>query len=249
MSPALESAREAAQRWTTYAGLTLLVADGEPALWQATARRLSTAGVRVTPCTDAAEALLSIGREDPDVVLLAADLPVAPAAAVVTAVRRTSSVPILIGSGPEDTAAAGYALLAGATRLVARPYEAEELLRVIENSRTMIEARRQVPATLTYGPLELCSASFSVRLDGRELALPLKEFELLRLLMLNADRVVTVDQIRDALWGPGGNRPSSNAATVHLARLRGRVGGPEVLRTVRGVGYRLTFPEPPPPRR
>ncbi|MGH3431377.1 MAG: helix-turn-helix domain-containing protein, partial [Thermocrispum sp.] len=72
-----------------------------------------------------------------------------------------------------------------------------------------------------------------------------KEFELLRLLMTHADHVVTTEQIREALWGSGPTRPSRNAVTVHVRRLRERLGGAEVLRTVRGLGYRLTLPDVP----
>ena len=239
---ALTRARLDMARWAAYSGITLLVADHDIAMPEAVRTRLAHSGINVSPYRDAAEALLHIGRDDPDVILLGAKLPLAPAT-VVAAVRADSSVPILIGCEADDTEIAGAALLAGATALVHRPYQAENLTQVIHHLRPTLATGRRPRSNLTYGPLELSSESFTARLNGRDLRLPLKEFELLRLLMIHADHVVSTNQIRDTLWETSPEKPSSNAVSVHVARLRARIGGPHVLRTVRGLGYRLTFSE------
>jgi DNA-binding response OmpR family regulator len=83
-----------------------------------------------------------------------------------------------------------------------------------------------------------------VTLSGRLIRMPLRELRLLQLLMVNADRVVTREQIRDTVWG---GVPGSNTITVHVQRLRHRLGDdqddPRMILTARGVGYRL-FPPP-----
>lgn len=237
----LQRARDAGRRWAAHTALTLLVADAdEPAA--ALVTTLARAGIEVTCCADGAQALLHVGRHNPDVLLVATRLPLVPAPTIVAAVRHAGQTPILLGVGVGDSDAAGPALLAGATGVVQRPYEASPIIALLDAHRARVAVSGQQHGVLRYGPLELDSLAYSTRLHGSELDLPFKEFALLRLLMLHADHVVSPDQIREALWGQGPSAPSSNAVVVHVARLRARLGGPQVLRTVRGFGYRLTYP-------
>jgi DNA-binding response OmpR family regulator len=98
---------------------------------------------------------------------------------------------------------------------------------------------------LVRGPLALDPSSHEVRMHGVATApLPLREFQLLHFLMLHAEKVITREQIRVELWGDGARR--SNTITVHIRRLRERLGDdphyPVIIQTVRGVGYRLVPP-------
>jgi DNA-binding response OmpR family regulator len=101
-------------------------------------------------------------------------------------------------------------------------------------------ARRPVRA----GALRLDPAAQEAELHGRRIALPPRETRLLHLLMTNANHVVSREEIQETVWGAG-ERPS-NTITVHIQRLRSRLGeDPEIIQTVRRLGYRLV----PPPRR
>jgi DNA-binding response OmpR family regulator len=97
------------------------------------------------------------------------------------------------------------------------------------------------------GALRLDPATMEVRLHGRRMALPLKEYQVLRFLMNHLDRVVTRDQIYQNVWGEPGD--GSNTLTVHIKRLRVKLGDdlkrPHIILTVRNIGYRLV----PPPER
>jgi DNA-binding response OmpR family regulator len=97
------------------------------------------------------------------------------------------------------------------------------------------------------GALRLFPATMEAELHGRRMTLPPREFRLLRLLMTHAGQVVSRDQIRESVWGAG-ERDASNTITVHIQRLRTRLGDarhdPSIIRTVRRLGYRLV-----PPRR
>ena len=235
-----QRARETSRRWSAALGLVLLVADPDTAPHSTFCSDLLASGVNCACCRDGAEALVQYGRLTPDAVLLAPTLDVVDAPTVVRTIHEIDTLPILLGVGPGQADTAGPVLLAGATATVARPYDAAEIVRRLETQVPHLPSRVQ----LTYGPLQLDPRSYSVRLDGEELNdLPLKEFELLRLLMMNPDRVVSTDEICRALWGETPSAPASNRIAVHAARLRARIGGPTVLRTVRGRGYRLTFPE------
>lgn len=222
--------------WSSGLGPVLLVADADP-VGAAVDGGLRAAGLTTLWCRDGAEALVEFGRRLPDAVLLAPRLTLVDTPTVVRAIRDAGSQPILVGVGPGDLDIVGPALLNGATGAVSRPYVAAELVGRLETEIHDVEQRFK----LVYGPLELDPWAYRVKADGVVWdSLPLKEFELLRLLMTHADRVVSVEQIRSALWGDKAAGPSSNAVNVHVGRLRQRLAGTAELRTVRGLGYRLT---------
>jgi DNA-binding response OmpR family regulator len=237
------AARERAiqRRWVASTGLVLLVADPDTRDRDRLVRELHGDGVETVWCRDGASALMAFGRVEPHAVLVAASLERVDAATVVGAIRSEATIPILVPIGPDDTQAAGPVLVAGATA-VTRPCRPLELVRHLEGSMPDIAAR----ARLRYGPLELDPRAYSVHFHGREIEdLPLKEFELLRVLMSHADQVVTAEQISCAIWGDASRPPSPNTIAVHVARLRVRLGDPTVIRRIRGRGYRLTYPAVP----
>jgi DNA-binding response OmpR family regulator len=218
----------------------VLVVD-HSALANPLADRLRAVGMEVVVRSRGSDALVAFGSERPDVVVVAPTLPDVPTSEVVLAVRRGGAQPVLVGVGPGDTEAVGPVLLAGATAAVARPYDVEEILQCVSGALQ----QRVVDCRLTFGPLTLDPVAHTVHQDGVELdRVPLKEFALLRLLMVNGDRVVTTDRIQESLWA---ERPASrNALAVHVTRLRRRLREPVTVRTVRGLGYRLTVTQPSP---
>jgi DNA-binding response OmpR family regulator len=192
-------------------------------------------------CADGAEALLAAGAEHPDAVLVTAALPTIGGAALTRAVSARTTIPVVVGIGGADGAAAAEALAAGAAACVAHPYRLRELLPILRAIRPDGLAEPQPPVEV--GGLRLDPASLEVSLHGRLVRMPMRELRLLQLLMVHADRVVTREQIRDSVWG---GAPGSNTITVHVQRLRQRLGDdqvdPKMILTVRGVGYRLIPP-------
>ncbi|MET9240915.1 hypothetical protein [Nonomuraea sp. NPDC003709] len=126
----------------------------------------------------------------PEIVLLSAQLPDIDAVTLITALRRMLTVPIIVGIGPSDAEITVHALQAGATACVARPYRNDELLRLITSL-----SRSGAPEPLRVGDVELDEAAHHVRVCGKDVHLPLQEFKLLRYLMVNAGRLVTMDAI------------------------------------------------------
>jgi DNA-binding response OmpR family regulator len=218
-------------------GFVLLLADPDRSGAAGLDARLHVAGMSTVWCHDGGEALVEFGRRRPHAVIVAPRLEGVDTPTVVRTVRNAGCRTVLVGVGVHDLDAAGPALLAGAGGVVARPYDARELTGLLESEAHDLEQQLR----LVYGPLELDPLAYRVRVAGRVLEnLPLKEFELLRLLMAHADHVVSPDQIRDSLWGRAASAPSSNAITVYVGRLRARLAGVAEVRTVRGLGYRLT---------
>ncbi|GAB3112281.1 response regulator transcription factor [Streptomyces calidiresistens] len=221
----------------------VLLADSDERIRQGLTAQLAKYRVTVVHCADGAVALLEAGLRKPDVLLLSADLPVLDGATVLRLVRRRMSVPVVLGVGPEDSAAVAPALAAGASACVARPYRPREVAQLL--SLADRGGRGGWDQPLVCGPLTLDPGSYEVRMHGQPTArLPLREFQLLHLLMQHAEKVITRDRIRTELWGDGARR--SNTITVHIRRLRERLGDdphhPEIIQTVRGVGYRLVPP-------
>jgi DNA-binding response OmpR family regulator len=199
--------------------------------------RLQAAGMQVTCCPMGSDALVALGTAPPDAVLISPWLPDLPTCEVVATMRRFGVRPVLLGVGSADAEVAGPVLLAGATAVVCRPYDAEQVVRHLADELPAGSAR----APVEFGPLTLDPSAHTVHLADRELGpLPLKEFELLHLLMRHGDRVVSSAEIRSALWGGTRTSPSPNAIAIHAGRLRNRLRPPLALRTVRGLGYRLT---------
>lgn len=198
---------------------------------------LTSSGLEVTWCRNGADALVVYGRTSPQVVLIAPSLPDLAPAEVIGAMRRHGAPTIFVGLAG-DIEITGAALMAGGSALVSRPYDADEIMRRL--FRTDL-APLPGPA-LQFGPLHLDARSHSVRVAGAELEpFPCKEFDLLACLMRHADRVVSPAQIKALLWPSSEREPSDNTVGVHVHRLRKRLPRPLVVRTVRGLGYRLTL--------
>ncbi|MFD1936231.1 MULTISPECIES: response regulator transcription factor [Nonomuraea] len=219
---------------------TLLVADPDEEVIHELAAALEREGVVVTGVTDGAQALLQAGALQPDVVLVGATLPTIGAVEFVRAVRLSRSVPVLLGVGEGHAEQALQALAAGASACVARPYRVLELLPFIQAASHGGAETRKV---LTVGGVELDVNAYQVRVGGRAVHLPLREFELLHYLMRNADRTVTREQIMKHVWNSA-DGTSTNTIAVHVKRLRARLGDDDdqLIQTVRGVGYRLITP-------
>ncbi|MCF6476655.1 response regulator transcription factor [Nonomuraea sp. MG754425] len=215
----------------------LLIADPDDAVVDEVASALEREGVAVMGVPDGAQGLLQAGALQPDVVLVSATLPVIDAVEFVRAVRRSRSVPVLLGVGEGHAEQAVRALAAGAAACVARPYRVPELLPFIQAASP--ESRK----ILAVGAVELDVHAYQVRVAGRAVHLPLREFELLQYLMRNADRTVTREQIMRNVWHAA-TSTSTNTIAVHVKRLRARLGDQDdrLIQTVRGVGYRLVTP-------
>jgi DNA-binding response OmpR family regulator len=234
-------ARQGEGRGGGQGSVLVLIADPDPDRAERLAAELAAHQVTGIVCADGAEALLVAGAEQPDAVLAAAVLPTVDGATLTRALTARTTIPVLVGIGDGDGDAAARALSAGASACVAHPYRLRELLPILRAIRPGGLGQARPP--LEIGGLRLDPSVLEVTLHGRLIRMPLREFRLLELLMAHADRVVSREQIRDVVWG---GAPGSNTITVHVQRLRHRLGDdqddPKVILTVRGVGYRLVPP-------
>ncbi|MFI9385546.1 response regulator transcription factor [Kutzneria sp. NPDC052558] len=175
-----------------------------------------------------------------DVVLLDMGLPDGDGTEVLRRLRDSGTAVIAVTArGEERDRVLG--LRAGADDYVVKPFGTAELLARIEAVlRRTRKARAEVAdaEVVEVGPLKLDSATRAVSVQGRELALTRKEFDLLALLAARSGQVVSRDLIMDQVWQASYEAPTRTLDT-HVAALRGKLGGLVRIETVRGVGYRL----------
>ncbi|WP_367918373.1 winged helix-turn-helix transcriptional regulator [Nocardioides ginsengisoli] len=227
-------------RWVETAGAQLLVVD--PAEdGGALAEAMAGHGVHVTWVGTTLDGLVEFGRMDPHAVVVATEAP--GAEEFVGVIRQHGTPYVIAGTGDADhpgvdgADAVGSLMLAGASAVALRPYTPQHLWELITHAPRSVADH----ARLEVGPIVLDATAYSVRVDGERIGdLPLKEFELLRALMLSSPGVVTDDELREALWGADGRRPGGNTIAMHVTRLRSRLGGIADIRRIRGRGYSLT---------
>ena len=162
---------------------------------------------------------------------------------VCRALRRRSSVPVIMLTAKDSEIDKVVGLEIGADDYVTKPYSSRELLaRIKAVLRRGQEPEELMPATLESGPVRMDVERHVVTVDGMQAALPLKEFELLEMLLRNTGRVLTRAQLIDRVWGAD-YVGDTKTLDVHVKRLRSKIEGdpanPVRLITVRGLGYKL----------
>ena len=230
--------------------LTVLVVEDEPSFVEALRIGLSREGFRVEVATDGMQALDRFDIVVPDVVLLDVMLPRMSGIDVCRQLRRRSQVPIIMvtAKGAEIDTVVG--LEVGADDYVTKPYRMRELvarIRAVVRRRTPTSSEESPVSSgaIVVGDLSLDPDEHRVVRAGAPVVLPLKEFELLHLLMANAGRVLTRDMLIDRVWGSD-YFGDTKTLDVHVKRLRAKVEpdptNPTRIVTIRGLGYKLERP-------
>jgi len=221
---------------------TILIVEDEASLAEPLEYLLSREGYETEVAPDGASAIASFERGSHDLVLLDLMLPGVSGIEVCREIRTRSQVPIIMLTAKDSEVDVVVGLELGADDYVTKPYSSRELL-----ARIKAVLRRRVepdddPAVLESGPIRMDVDKHAVSVDGREIAMPLKEFELLELLMRNSGRVLTRGQLIDRVWGSD-YFGDTKTLDVHIKRIRSKIeptpSEPTLLVTVRGLGYRL----------
>ena len=221
---------------------TILVVEDEPTLRETLADALEADGFRVVRAADGREALTQFRGERPDLVLLDLMLPELSGIEVTRIIRAESGVPIVMLTAKDAELDKVVGLELGADDYVTKPYSPRELVARI---RAVLRRGNEVeltPATLEAGPVRMDVERLVVTVDGSEQRLPLKEFELLEVLLRNAGRVLTRGQLIDRVWGAD-YVGDTKTLDVHIKRLRAKIeldpARPRCILTVRGLGYKF----------
>ncbi len=225
----------------------ILLVEDEPALSEPLAFLLGREGYEVTVAEDGPSALAGFGRSGADLVLLDLMLPGLPGTEVCREIRQRSTVPIIMVTAKDSEVDIVVGLELGADDYVTKPYSTRELLaRIRAVLRRQVEAV-DVESVLHVGPVRMDVERHLVSVRGAQVPMPLKEFDLLEMLLRNAGRVLTRGQLIDRVWGSD-YFGDTKTLDVHIKRLRAKIeenpSEPELLVTVRGLGYRFEDAKP-----
>jgi two-component system response regulator RegX3 len=201
-------------------------------------------GFEVSVAADGPSALEQFDRTGADLVLLDLMLPGLPGTEVCRQLRLRGNVPVIMLTAKDSEIDKVVGLELGADDYVTKPYSARELVARIRAVLRRGTETEHVPASVTLqaGPVRMDVDRHVVTVDGTQVALPLKEFELLEMLLRNAGRVLTRMQLIENIWGHD-YVGDTKTLDVHVKRLRGKIepdpANPQHLVTVRGLGYKF----------
>jgi len=219
---------------------TILVVEDEQSIGSLVRTYLGREGFDVVWVRSGEDALAELPRHPIRLVVLDIGLPGMDGFEVCRRVRARSTVPIIMLTARDEEADRVAGLESGADDYVPKPFSPRELAARVKAvlRRTEPKARADV---LTLGPVTVSRASREVRVDGREVELTAREFDLLSHLVENAGVVLSREALLDRVWGlayPGETR----TVDVHVGQLRRKLGDPGLIRTVRGAGYKAVAP-------
>ena len=221
----------------------ILIVEDELSLSEPLSFLLRREGYETEIAADGREALAAFDRAGADLVLLDLMLPGLSGTEVCREIRSRSSVPIIMLTAKDSEVDIVVGLELGADDYVTKPYSSRELLaRIRAVLRRRVDVEADADAVLETGPVRMDVERHSVSVAGSEVPMPLKEFELLELLMRNAGRVLTRGQLIDRVWGAD-YFGDTKTLDVHIKRIRSKIeddpSQPQMLVTVRGLGYRF----------
>ena len=221
----------------------ILMVEDEESLSDPLAYLLGREGFEVTVVADGISAVSEFDRTGADLVLLDLMLPGQSGTEVCRQIRQHSSVPIIMLTAKDAEIDKVVGLELGADDYVTKPYSSRELVaRIRAVLRRRTEPEELVTAAVSAGPVRMDVDRHVVSVGGEAVSMPLKEFELLEMLLRNAGRVLTRGQLIDRVWGSD-YVGDTKTLDVHIKRLRSKIesdpSSPRHIVTVRGLGYKF----------
>lgn len=223
----------------------VLIVEDEESFVEALTVGLTREGFTVNVARDGKEALDLFNAHSPDIVLLDVMLPLVSGVDVCRQIRARSQVPIIMVTAKGEEIDAVVGLEVGADDYVTKPYRLRELISrmrsLLRRARWAAESEAFRGEVFEVGDVVVDPERHEVFVRGQPIELPLKEFDLLELLLSNAGRVLTRDALIDQVWG-GDYVGDTKTLDVHVKRLRSKIeddpSKPRRIVTIRGLGYK-----------
>jgi two-component system response regulator MprA len=223
-------------RYVSVAVISILVVDDDPPIRRMLERTLTADGYHVSTAADGGAALAAIERSAPDLVVLDVAMPGLDGLAVCKRLRRLGlALPVLLLTARDAVSDRVAGLDAGADDYLVKPFAVEELLARV---RALLRRGTEPGELLAFDDLVFDVKSRSARRGGVVVALSAREADLLELMLRNPRQVITRRLALERVWG-GEAAATLNAVDRYVSYLRRRLGEPQLIRTVRGVGFVL----------
>jgi two-component system response regulator RegX3 len=220
----------------------ILIVEDERSLSEPLAYLLEREGYETVVADDGLAAVSEFETNGADLILLDLMLPGISGTEVCRRVRTQSQVPIIMLTAKDSEVDIVVGLELGADDYVTKPYSTRELLARIRAVMRRRVDDEEADSVIEIGPVRMDLERHTVAVGGEEIAIPLKEYDLLEVLMRNAGRVLTRGQLIDRVWGEN-YFGDTKTLDVHIKRIRSRIevtpSEPQLLVTVRGLGYRF----------
>ena len=221
----------------------ILIVEDEESFSDPLSYLLGKEGFEVEVVDNGLDAITEFDRNGADLVLLDLQLPGQSGTEVCRQLRQRSTVPVIMLTAKDAEIDKVVGLELGADDYVTKPYSSRELVaRVRAVLRRQGEPEELITNTVQAGPVRMDVERHVVSVEGEHVSLPLKEFELLEMLLRNSGRVLTRGQLIDRVWGSD-YVGDTKTLDVHVKRLRSKIepdpSTPRYLVTVRGLGYKF----------
>jgi two-component system response regulator RegX3 len=222
----------------------ILIVEDEESVLDPLELLLSKEGFSIETARDGREALEKFAKTNPDLILLDLMLPEVSGTEVCRQIRAKSQVPIIMLTAKDTEVDKVVGLELGADDYVVKPYSKAELVARIKAvlRRNNADAFVNQGGSISAGPVVIDVERHQVSINGENIALPLKEFELLEFLVRNSGRVLTRTQLIDRVWGSD-YFGDTKTLDVHVKRLRAKIekdpANPVYIQTIRGLGYKF----------
>jgi two-component system KDP operon response regulator KdpE len=222
--------------------MKILVIDDEPQIRRFLRISLSSQGYEIIEAATGEAGLAAAALENPHLIVLDLGLPDKDGHEVLAALREFYQGPVIVLSVRYHETEKVKALDAGANDYVVKPFGVKELLARLRNLLRTFEGVESSPPVFDDGYLFIDLLDRRVTVDAKDIRLSRKEFELLKLLIIHAGRIVTQQQLLREVWGAS-HTEDSHYLRIFIARLRGKLGDnpaePRYIETEPGVGYRF----------
>lgn len=217
----------------------ILVCDDDRDIVAALKIYLSGGEYRVFEAYNGSEAVEAVRKNDIHLVLMDIMMPGLDGIAATAAIRRESNAPIILLTAKSESSDKVLGLNVGADDYITKPFSVRELAaRVKSLLRRVAPQQESEPQTLRSGDIMIDITNYEAFKGGEKLSLTLKEFELLKVLVLSRGKVLTRDFLLDRIWGYE-YYGETRTVDVHIRHLRQKLGEEPYIETVRGVGYRF----------
>jgi DNA-binding response OmpR family regulator len=220
----------------------ILIVEDELPLLQTITYNLEQEGYRVVQAQDGLSALDTARNQHPDLILLDIMLPGIDGIEVCRLLRREMDIPIIMLTAKSREIDKVVGLEVGADDYITKPFGMLELLARVRAALRRVRSEVQKQEIIRAGGIEMDTASHLVRVDGNEVTLRPKEFELLRVLLTNRGRAMERSDLLERIWGED-EYIDAGTLDVHIRRLREKIeenpSAPVYIATVRGVGYKF----------